>query len=729
MVVCVFLFLWLMAGFSTGTSTLVGPVRWVTTLLRSSETGPEVEKWIVRAIILLYVLGSAVIAVWLTRVSLRTSHRHLRFGIPALALLAAASAFWLWMTVGMMDAAFSQETTAGRRFTFGPYPSEKRLRELKDEGYTGVIALLHRAVPFEGRLLFDVQTVADDVGLEFIHVPLLPWVSENTESLNIVRELLKADSGRYYVHCYLGMDRVRLVKSLVEQTEPSTRTEIVRAGKSLSGIDALERGDIYRLDEQIYLTPLPTRGEFRRYVVAGGVSQVVSLLDPEDPEDIRWIKEERVLLSGHGVPLRMMPLGTQPYDPFKVLEAARNVRKLPRPLVVHAYLSPSTGRSPTAEAFLQAFRTNLPPLPPSLFRRVAEGSVQVIAPHVAVGPGPERPEFLNELYDRGVRGFVFLGDPDSPEAQQARELAESAQSGSEANFTWQAVNAVDSGFLRELAEGGPWYLYGPRAASSKQQITERFGVPVPDRVIWSPPLLTSFIQRALPHPSAIILLGPILLLAAAAAGSFVGWLRVKRQMRTPYTRKVFHFSIFTLAAILHLLGGLSTVVLFGSIVSLVVLYAVYRGEGFPLYEAMARPTDAPHRTLFILIPLMTTALGGVVANLLFGRLAYVGYLVGGWGDAVGEPVGTAWGKHRYSVPSLAGVPATRSLEGSAGVLLVGTTAAFAALLAGGFAPLTALKVGALCGVAGAAVETISNHGLDNFTIQVVAAGMAYWTLA
>jgi len=36
----------------------------------------------------------------------------------------------------------------------------------------------------------------------------------------------------------------------------------------------------------------------------------------------------------------------------------------------------------------------------------------------------------------------------------------------------------------------------------------------------------------------------------------------------------------------------------------------------------------------------------------------------GWGDAVGEPVGTRFGRHPYRVPSLAGVPATRTLEGS-----------------------------------------------------------------
>ena len=46
--------------------------------------------------------------------------------------------------------------------------------------------------------------------------------------------------------------------------------------------------------------------------------------------------------------------------------------------------------------------------------------------------------------------------------------------------------------------------------------------------------------------------------------------------------------------------------------------AVWRSEGFPFYEAIARPSDAPQRTLFVLVPLATTAVGGVASNLLFG---------------------------------------------------------------------------------------------------------------
>jgi len=232
------------------------------------------------------------------------------------------------------------------------------------------------------------------------------------------------------------------------------------------------------------------------------------------------------------------------------------------------------------------------------------------------------------------------------------------------------------------------------------------------------------LARALPDARMVLVLGPPLLVFALCAAGFAGWLRARRGVRTAYTRKIFHFLIFTTASVLQAVVGLPAVALFGGLVSSIVLYAVWRGDGFPFYEALARPTDAPRRSFFILVPLVTTALGGVLANLFFPHYAYLGYLVGGWGDAVGEPVGSRFGRHRYAVPSLAGVRATRSLEGSAAVTATGAAAAILALLAGGVALPSALAVGLGCGVAGGLVEAVSSHGLDNLTVQLVAAATA-----
>ncbi len=239
------------------------------------------------------------------------------------------------------------------------------------------------------------------------------------------------------------------------------------------------------------------------------------------------------------------------------------------------------------------------------------------------------------------------------------------------------------------------------------------------------PILFQNLQQALPRPGVALLVAALALCSALLLGALAGWLRVSRKVAAPYTRKLFHIGIFSLAAGVQVAWGAPAVFVYGGVVAMVVLFAVWRGNGTALYEALARPTDAPHRTLFVVVPLLTTALGGVIVNLLFHRVAWIGYLVAGWGDALGEPAGTRWGRHRFRVPSLAGVRATRSLEGSTAVLLGGATAAAAGLLATGHALPGALITALAAGTAGAIVEAVSTHGLDNLTVQVAAAAAAY----
>ena len=236
--------------------------------------------------------------------------------------------------------------------------------------------------------------------------------------------------------------------------------------------------------------------------------------------------------------------------------------------------------------------------------------------------------------------------------------------------------------------------------------------------------MPALLARFLPDVATTIVVLPLTLLYASAAAVFAGWLRVGRGMRTPYTRKVFHFLILSAATLIHLRWGLPGTMVYGSTVALMVLAAVWRGDGFAFYEALARPSDAPRRTLFILVPLLTTALGGVLANLLFPTWAFIGYAAVAWGDAIGEPVGTRWGRHRYTVPSIAGVSATRSIEGSAAVLLASAAACAIALGFAGVDSGTAVRAAAVVGLVTTMVEAVSHHGMDNLTIQVFAAGTA-----
>lgn len=236
------------------------------------------------------------------------------------------------------------------------------------------------------------------------------------------------------------------------------------------------------------------------------------------------------------------------------------------------------------------------------------------------------------------------------------------------------------------------------------------------------------LARFIPDAGTTAAVLPLAIIYVGAAAVLASWLRMRRGVRTPYTRKLFHFLTITVTMMVQVVWGLGGVVVLAAVIAASVLVAVWKGDGFGFYEALARPTDAPRRTLFILVPLVTTALGGILANLLFPAWAHVGYMVVAWGDAVGEPVGTRWGRHRYRVPSLAGVSATRSLEGSAAVCLAAAAAAALTLLVSGIAPGDAMRAGLLIGVGAATVEAISNHGLDNLTLQLAGAGLAHLLL-
>ncbi len=211
------------------------------------------------------------------------------------------------------------------------------------------------------------------------------------------------------------------------------------------------------------------------------------------------------------------------------------------------------------------------------------------------------------------------------------------------------------------------------------------------------------------------LLGAVAAVAARRSG-----------LRVPDSRKIFHFVVFSAALPVQLVWGTAGTVSFGSVVAGGVLVALLRGAGDPLFEALARPTDRPRRGLFVVLPLVATAVGGVLSNLLAPAWAGVGYLLAGWGDAVGEPVGVRWGRRRYRVPSFGGVTAERSLEGSAAVFVAGVGASWLALTVGDVSGMKALGTALACGVAGTVVEAVSHHGIDNLTLQLTGTLIAAW---
>jgi len=235
--------------------------------------------------------------------------------------------------------------------------------------------------------------------------------------------------------------------------------------------------------------------------------------------------------------------------------------------------------------------------------------------------------------------------------------------------------------------------------------------------------ILSFLIDNFPSLKSIIIGGPLSLFWTFLCLYFAGFLKKNKGLKTGYTRKIFHFLVFSSAAIIQLIWDISIVCLFGGMATIIIFYSISKGSGFILYEALAREKDEPHRSYYIIIPYFATLLGGLTSNILFGKFAIFGYLVTGFGDAIGEPVGTRFGKHTYRVPSFKGVKTNRSYEGSFAVFIVSMLAITIGIILTstlGFTlrnifliPLLAL----IC----MAIEAISPHGWDNTTMQIIPA--------
>jgi phytol kinase len=235
-----------------------------------------------------------------------------------------------------------------------------------------------------------------------------------------------------------------------------------------------------------------------------------------------------------------------------------------------------------------------------------------------------------------------------------------------------------------------------------------------------------WLLQLFPPPRFALALAAAGLAGAWALGGLCGRLKLSRGWPTPYTRKLFHLVVFSVSAWIHLRFGLAQLDAFALGVAAAVLIAVARGPGSAFFEALARESDAPHRRFFVVVPLVTTAAGGLIAALTAGEAAALGVLAAGWGDAAGEPVGRRFGRHAFRVPGPLGVRSVRTLEGSAGVAAVAALAtALALVLAHAASPGDALRVALAAGIATAGVEAVSPHGFDNLTTIPAAA----WAVA
>ncbi len=233
-----------------------------------------------------------------------------------------------------------------------------------------------------------------------------------------------------------------------------------------------------------------------------------------------------------------------------------------------------------------------------------------------------------------------------------------------------------------------------------------------------------FFATNFPPLSLILWLFPLSMAYSFCSLYIAGICKKSFSWKTGYSRKLFHFLIFFAAFGLQTMFGIGAVFILGWAVTILLVFSIYQGDGFILYEALARETDAPKRTHYIVYSYLATFCGGVLSNLLFGHFAILGYAVTGLADALAEPVGTKFGRHHYRVLTFNQQVAFRSLEGS---LAVFTTSLFVAAIVIKvlFTALFSWPFVLLLAICCTLTEALSPRGFDNFFLQITASLLLY----
>ncbi len=105
------------------------------------------------------------------------------------------------------------------------------------------------------------------------------------------------------------------------------------------------------------------------------------------------------------------------------------------------------------------------------------------------------------------------------------------------------------------------------------------------------------------------------------------------------------------------------------------------------------------------------------------QFAVLGVLVMTWGDGFAALIGQRWGRHPYSLGGI-----QKSWEGSLTMLIVSSLVSSLVLLAVYGNLWQIWLVAILVAVAAALLEAFSKLGIDNLTVPLGSAGLAFWLM-
>ena len=344
---CYFLFFGLSLALPLGIYTLTaGPSRIIANKAYNNHWSENNENFVQKIIIVVFCILIFFASLYLTRYFITLKSKIIKYIIFSICATSLITTLYIFTFKPQILIAKSTEKVIIEKdtvieFHFGSYPDEDKMSNLIAEKYTAIISLLHPLViPAEPILMEKELKSAKKLKLKVISIPMLPWIIGNDSAVSQIKKLAHNAKGKYYVHCYLGKDRVNVFRNIIEKENKNIKTNSHFTARSLDTIARFERGNIYKLDKDCYLTPYPTDEEFFSFILNGKIKSVVSLLNSNKDENKKRRKDEEKIMTLYNQNYYNIPILESDSD-LKIKEAIAYIQKLPKPILIHEYSSES----------------------------------------------------------------------------------------------------------------------------------------------------------------------------------------------------------------------------------------------------------------------------------------------------------------------------------------------------------------------------------------------------
>lgn len=168
----------------------------------------------------------------------------------AVVVVGAGTAWYILITPSNpLTRLFQRQISdVNARIIIGPYPEDRDFELLKQNGVGLVVTLLNPEIPYEAALLEREKATAQRHGIELRSVPMSSILGqrfgdEYDRSASAAADAIASSSAKVYLHCYLGMHRIQVVRDLLAERGVEAGRYAIRAGERDEAAVALDAAE------------------------------------------------------------------------------------------------------------------------------------------------------------------------------------------------------------------------------------------------------------------------------------------------------------------------------------------------------------------------------------------------------------------------------------------------------------------------------------------------------